>query len=298
MEYKDYYKTLGVSRDATAEEIKKAYRRQARRFHPDVSQEPDAENRFKAVKEAFEVLSDPEKRATYDNLGSNWQTAERFTNRRRDRRSESSFSDFFESFFGRAAKSWGGWGSPGQDQDATIRIDLEDAVNGTQRLFTVQVPEIDRQGRRQTRERRLRVRIPPGVNDSTRIRLAGQGSPGSGGGRPGDLYLKVEIKPHPLFRIEDRDVFLDLPVTPWEAALGETVEVPTLRGRVQMRIPAGSQSGRKFRLRRRGLPGDPPGDQYVILQIHVPPAGSSEAKTFYHNMKQEMPFDPRKDRGI
>ncbi len=300
MDYQNYYRTLGIDRDASGDEIKQAYRRLARKYHPDVSKEPDAEKHFKAVKEAYEVLSDPEKRATYDNLGQ-WAGGAHGGGRpprSREAPGGGSFSDFFETFFGRRGKGFRGFGSPGRDQSAKILITLEDAVNGASRMFSLEIPELDEGGRSRTRHRRLRVRIPPGVTQGTRIRLTGQGSPGSAGGPPGDLYLEVDLQPHPLFRVNGQDIELDLPVTPWEAALGETVTVPTLRGQVRMRIPAGSQSGRRFRLKGRGLPGESPGDQYVVMQIHTPPADRSEAKTFYHNMKHEMPFDPRKGLGM
>ncbi|EHQ52896.1 heat shock protein DnaJ domain-containing protein [Ectothiorhodospira sp. PHS-1] len=308
MEYKDYYKVLGVERTATQDELKKVYRRLARKYHPDVSKEPDAEERFKAVNEAYEVLGDPEKRKTYDQLGSHWRPGQDFrpppdfdawfggapggraggfSGGFQDDFTQSDFSEFFEALFGRqgAQRTRGhrtqrGFAGQGEDRTARIRLDLERAVKGGS--VSVRVGD-----------RTLQVKVPPGVTEGQRIRLAGQGAPGIGGGSSGDLYLEVHIKPHPYFRLEGRDVHLDLPITPWEAALGATVNVPTLDGRVDMKIPAGSQSGRRLRLKGRGLPGTPPGDQYLVLQIHTPPADEKSARSLYERMSKEMPFDPR-----
>lgn len=311
MEYKDYYKTLGLSREASAEQIKAAYRKLARRYHPDVSKEANAEARFKEVNEAYEVLKDPDKRRAYDRLGSNWRAGQdfrpppgwegRFSH---GGAQEGFFSDFFESLFGgfgRRAETpeetFRGErrrGMAGGDQQATVSISLEEAAAGTTREITVQAPATDGRGGISARPRTLRVKIPAGVQPGQQIRLPGQGGPGLGGGRRGDLYLQVEIAPHPLFRIEGRDLYLDLPIAPWEAALGGSVETPTLSGRVGLTIPAGSQSGRKLRLKGRGLPGQPAGDLYVVLKIVTPQADSAALKRLYQELREKSGFDPRR----
>lgn len=298
MEYKDYYKILGVSRSADQDEIKKAYRRLARKYHPDVSREKDAEARFKEVSEAYEVLKDPERRATYDQLGS-YRQGQDFRPPPGWRGSGfgggdgSAFSDFFESVFGQGSpfgeSPFGGRrrrsGMKGVDEKARIGISLEDAYQGASKNV-----RLDAAGGRQ-----LKVKIPAGITEGRQIRLSGQGRPGPGGGPPGDLYLEVHITPHPFFRVEGRDVFLDLPIAPWEAALGESVRVPTLGGSLELKIPPGSQSGRKLRLKGRGLPGSPTGDQYVVLKIVTPKADTKASKALYEKMRDTMKFDPRSD---
>jgi curved DNA-binding protein len=309
MEYKDYYKILGVPRDASPDDVKHAYRRLARKYHPDVSKEPDAEARFKEVNEANEVLKDPEKRAAYDALGDQWRAGQDFrpppgggTWHREYRFSAEDagqFSDFVTSLFG------GGFGRGGEDlfkqrgQDQTVRVEisLEDAYRGATRQLRLETPEIDKHGRMHTRSRTLNVRIPQGVTQGQQIRLAGQGTPGSRGAPAGDLYLEIAFLPHHLFRAEGKDIFLRLPVAPWEAALGATVTVPTLGGSVSLRIPAGSQSGRHLRLKGRGLPGNPRGDEYVLLEIAVPPAHTPEEKEEFRRMAKVFSFDPRAKLG-
>ena len=304
MKYKDYYQILGVSRDASKEDIKRAYRRLARKYHPDVSKEPNAEARFKEINEANEVLKDPERRRTYDALGSQWNPGQEFRpppgadfNFHREFRYDTSdggqFSDFFSSLFG-----GGMGGSKGEstfhqnrsDQNAKIRISLEEAYAGTTRRVRLDKPRTD--GRKDG-SRTLNVRIPAGIGASQKIRLPGQGGTNLFGGAKGDLFLKVEIEPHPRYRLEGRDLHVQVPITPWEAALGETVAVPTLGGEVKLKIPAGSQSGRKLRLKGRGLPGNPAGDEYVVLEIQTPPADTEQARAFYRRMANELPFDPR-----
>ena len=299
MEYRDYYKILGVARTATVDEIKKSYRRLARKYHPDVSKEKDAETRFKELQEAYEVLKDPEKRAAYDQLGSNWQQGQQFRpppdwssgfefrGRPAGGQShefEGDFSDFFASLFGGAGGfSQGGPGPgaarrrAGRDTQARIELDLEDVFKGA--AIQLSNPNV-------------KVTIPRGVTQGQRLRLNGKGEP-SPGGRAGDLYLEIHIRPHRLFQLEGRDISLSLPIAPWEAALGATVTVPTLGGSVEMRIPPGAQSGQKLRLRGRGLPGEPPGDQTVQLKIITPPANTPEAKALYEQMRKELAFDPR-----
>lgn len=311
MEFKDYYKVLGVSRDATQDAIKRAYRKLARKYHPDVSKEPDAEARFKEVAEAYEVLKDPEKRAAYDRVGGQWQAGQDFRpppNWNTDFEfrgggftEAGDFSDFFETLFGRAtpgARGSQGLHLKGQDQHAKIVISLQDAYRGSTRTMTLQTPELNNEGHVISHTRSLNVKIPQGVTEGQRIRLAGQGSPGFGGGPKGDLYLEIGFAPHPHFHAKQRDIYLELPVTPWEAALGTTVAVPTLGGNVELKIPPGSQSGQKLRLKGRGLPGNPPGDQYVILRIVIPMADTPEAKALYEKMARQMPLNPRAELGV
>jgi curved DNA-binding protein len=312
MEYKDYYKTLGVARDASQDDIKRAYRRLARKYHPDVSKEPDAEARFKEVNEANEVLRDPEKRAAYDGLGSNWRAGQDFrpppgSAGYRDfhfsPEEAAEFSDFFSSLFGQGLREPGaGGGQPrkrrGQDQSARIAIDLDEAFRGLTRQLRLDLPEVGSDGRVALRSRTLNVRIPAGVTQGRQIRLAGQGAPGIHGGPAGDLYLEVDINPHRHFTPDGRDIHLRLPIAPWEAALGARVQVPTLGGVVNLKIPPGSQSGQRLRLKGRGLPGDPPGDELVTLEIVTPPANSEEARRVYQHMAEQLRFNPRAELGV
>ncbi len=314
MEFKDYYRIMGVKRDASQEEIKRAYRKLARKYHPDVSKEPDAEARFKEVGEAYEVLKDPEKRAAYDQLGANWKAGQEFhpppgwdagfefRGGGFTGSDSSAFSDFFDALFGRgfagSGERHGAYQARGEDHHARILIDLEDAYHGANRTITLQVPGLDAHGRPHTRQRSLKVHIPRGVRQGQRIRLAGQGAPGVGGGRSGDLYLEVEFKPHPFYRVEERDLYVDLPLAPWEAALGAKVKVPTPGGVVDLKIPPNSKPGRRLRLKGRGIPGRPAGDLYVVLQIALPPADSEKAKEIYRTMERELAFNPRARLGV
>jgi curved DNA-binding protein len=310
MEFKDYYKIMGVARDATQDEIKRAYRKLARKYHPDVSKEADAEARFKELGEAYEVLKDAEKRAAYDQLGANYKGGQEFRpppdwNNGFEFSGGSAgdaadFSDFFASLFGQSFRA--GPGRPshskGEDHHAKVLIDLEDSFQGATRAITLRVPSMDAQGHVITKDRVLNVTIPKGIRAGQHIRLGGQGSPGAGEGKAGDLYIEIEFRPHPLYRIDGRDLYLDLPVTPWEAALGATVTVPTPGGIVELKIPEGSGSGRKLRLKGRGMPGDPPGDCYVMLAIALPPADSEAARDLYRKMAQELNFNPRTKLGV
>ena len=313
MEFKDYYQIMGVKRDATQDEIKRAYRKLARKYHPDVSKEPDAEVRFKEVGEAYEVLKDPEKRAAYDQLGANWKAGQdfrpppdwdagfEFHGGGFSGADASRFSDFFESLFGHGFAAGGGghtaYHAHGEDAHAKVLIDLDDAYHGATRTLTLQHTELGADGRPQVKQRTLNARIPRGVRQGQFIRLAGQGGAGMGKGKAGDLYLEVEFRTHPFYHVEGRDVFLDLPVAPWEAALGATVKAPTPTGAVDLKIPAGSTGGRKLRLKGRGIPGATPGDFYVVLQIALPPAESAAAKTAYREMEQALKFNPRARMG-
>lgn len=314
MEYKDYYKTLGVLRNAKEDEIKKAYRKLARKYHPDVSKEPNAEEQFKAVQEAYEVLKDAKKRAAYDQLGSNWQGGQEFRPPPNwegfagaggfEDIGGGDFSDFFASIFGggRARQGGfrqtrqGGFSQRGQDEHAKINISLEDAFHGGAKTVHLQVREVDAHGQMHMKTRTLKITIPKGIISGQQLRLAQQGSPGIGKGPAGDLFLEIDVNPHPAFTLQGRDIYLTLPVTPWEAALGAKVTVPTLAGPVEMKIAAGAQAGQKLRLKGRGLPGTPvAGDQYALLQIVTPPANTDAERALYQKMAQEMPFDPRKN---
>lgn len=313
MKFKDYYQIMGLSRDSTQEEVKRTYRKLARKYHPDVSKEPDAESKFKDLNEAYEVLKDTEKRAAYNRLANQWKAGQEFEpppqwdtgfefrGSGASPADAAQFSDFFESLFGGAGLSGAGraqgFRSRGEDRHAKIAIDLEDAFNGTSHAIALDVPEVDRQGRTRTRTRNVNIKIPKGVTQGQRIRLSGQGAPGMGNGPSGDLYLEIEFKPHPLFRIEGRDIYLDLPISPWEAALGATIPIPTLGGKVDVKIPPNSQSGRKLRLRGRGLPGEPSGDHYVVLRVVIPPALDEASKEFYRKMANELAFNPRAHMG-
>jgi len=306
MQYKDYYAIMGVDRKATQDEIKRTYRKLARKYHPDVSKEADAEVRFKELGEAYEVLKDPEKRAAYDQLGSDWQAqqdfrpppdwASGFEFHGAPGGGTGDFSDFFESLFGQAGRAAGhdrGFHMQGDDHHAKILIDVEDSFKGATRSITLQMPEVTSDGHVRTRQRTLKVNIPKGVRQGQQIRLSGQGGGGVGRGKAGDLYLEIEFKPHGHYRVEGADVYLDLPVAPWEAALGSTVKVPTPRGKVDLKIPPNSQSGKKLRLKGRGIPAKTPGDLYVVLQIVLPPANDEEARELYRQMHEAFDFNPR-----
>lgn len=301
MEYKDYYQIMGVGRDASADDIKRAYRKLARKYHPDVSKEKDAEAKFKEVGEAYEVLRDPEKRAAYDALGTR-RPGEEFRpppdwqfDYGAEEQEAGAHSDFFEQLFGGLGRGGrrGAFRSRGFDTAGQVEVTLEEAYRGTERRLSLQRVAVDERGRAQPTTQQLNVRIPAGVIDGQRIRVPSQGEPGTGGGPSGDLFLEVRLLPHRWFRAEGRDVWLDLPITPWEAALGETVRVPTLGGRVNLKVPKGSQTDRQLRLRGRGLPGNPPGDQLVVLKIVAPPAQTQADEALYKEMAAKLPMSPR-----
>ncbi|HZX31311.1 MAG TPA: DnaJ C-terminal domain-containing protein [Rhodocyclaceae bacterium] len=313
MEFKDYYQTLGVARDATAEDIKKAFRKLARKYHPDVSKEPDAESRMQEVNEAYTVLSDPEKRAAYDQIGRgyrpgqdfrpppDWDAGFEFSGGGFAPGSGADFSDFFSELFGRMGASRGGFRTggghfrtQGQDHHAKVVLDIEDSLHGATRQISLRVPRTDTQGHVVLEDRTLNVKIPPGVREGQVIRLAGQGAPGVGGGTAGDLLLEVHFRPHDRLRVDGKDLHLELPVAPWEAALGAVVEVDMPNGKLKVRIPAGAQSGRQLRVRSKGLPGSPPGDLLLDLQVVLPPADTSKARELYETMARELAFDPRR----
>jgi len=317
VDYKDYYKIMGVERGASQDEIRRAYKKLARKYHPDVSKEPDAEVRFKEVGEAYEVLKGPEKRAAYDQLGANWKAGQDFHPPPDwDTGFEfrgggagaggADFSDFFDSLFGQQfgagsahrGRSQAEFRQRGEDHHAKVQIDLEDAYQGATRSISLRAPELDNTGHVVTKQRTLKVKIPKGVKQGQRIRLAGQGSPGMGGAPAGDLYLEIEFSPHSIYRVDGHDVYLDLPVTPWEAALGATVKAPTPNGPVDLKIAPNTRGGGKLRLKGRGIPAASPGDLYVVPQITLPPADSEAAKALYRKMEQELKYNPRSHLGV
>ncbi len=311
MRFKDYYQTLGVPRDASADDIKKAFRKLARKYHPDVSKEPDAETRMKEVNEAHAVLSDPEKRAAYDRLGRDyrpgqdfqpppdWDAGFEFSGHGFSPGEAAEFSDFFAELFGRVGgagfrASGGHYQARGEDHHAKVLLDIEDAFHGAERRVSLQSPRVDARGHVRLETRTLNVRIPRGVREGQVIRLAGQGAPGQGGAPAGDLMLEIRFKPHPRYRASGRDLHLTLPVAPWEAALGAVVEVELPGTPVKVRIPEGAQSGRQLRVRGKGIPGDPPGDLLLELSVVLPPADTANARRLYETMARELAFDPRR----
>lgn len=297
MEYKDYYQILGVARDVSKDDLKKAYRKLARKFHPDVSKEADAEAKFKELGEAYEVLKDPEKRAQYDQFGSNYKNGQSFTpppgwgqqgGGRGGFDGSNNFSSFFDSMFGGGGTGGGrdNFYAKGEDVNAKITISLEDAFQGTKK--TIRRPSGS------TDSGTLNVKIPAGITSGKKIRLSGQGRAGMGG-TAGDLLLEINIATHAHYQLDGNNVLLDLPIAPWEAALGGKVTVPTLAGKINLTIPAGAKSGQKMRLKGRGLPGKETGDQFVILQIMTPAADNDKATKFYQQMAEELSFNPREE---
>jgi curved DNA-binding protein len=323
MEFKDYYKILGVEKTADDAGIKKAYRKLARKYHPDVSKLADAEARMKEINEAREVLSDVEKRAAYDALGSRYQSGQDFNpppgwdagfefsgsgapnGRDRSHRAPEDFSDFFASIFGNAPPGVraGGRGSRGaqsqqmrgEDHHAKVEIDLADAYMGTTRMITLRAARLDETGHVVNDERTLNVKIPKGVKSGQHIRLSGQGSAGFGGGAAGDLFLEIHFRANVKYRVDGGDVTETVPITPWEAMLGATIELDTPSGKVEVKVPPKSQTGRKLRLKGRGIPSVPPGDLYLELTIVLPPADTEKARELYETMARDMAFNPRRD---
>jgi curved DNA-binding protein len=306
MKYKDYYATLGVAKNASAEDIKKAYRKLARKYHPDVSKEKDAKEKFQEVSEAYETLKDPEKRAAYDQLGS-YQPGQDFRPPPgwEHQFSQGDFSfddldlaDLFAGLGGTARGFRGGRRTnapmPGEDYEVPVRVTLEQAYHGTLLDLSLQIPEYDPSGRLRRIPHAVKARVPKGVTAGERLRLRGKGGKGANGGRDGDLYLVIDIAPHRLFRVSGRDLYLDLPVAPWEAVLGATVEIPTPGGTVRLKIRPGTQAGQQLRLAKRGLPKpDSEGDLYAIVQIAVPPTATEHERELYTALSQETRFNPR-----
>ena len=321
MKFRDYYETLGVARGATESEIKAAYRKLARKYHPDVNKEAGAEEQFKELGEAYSVLKDTEKRAAYDRMGANWKNGQDFTPppnwNEGFEYSDSNFggghsgfgngfegdqSEFFESLFGRGGHRQGGRGGnprqgmdfKGQDHHAKILIDLADAYNGAKRTIALHMPTQDANGHVSTQERKLDVSIPKGVKAGQNLRLAGQGGPGMGAGGAGDLYLEIDFHPNPIYRVDGKDVYLDLPLAPWEAALGTKVNIPTPAGStLELTIPAGTATGRKMRLKGKGIPSKEAGDLFVVPNIVLPNAETDTQKEAYKALEKVFDFNPR-----
>jgi curved DNA-binding protein len=308
VEYKDYYQALGVDKGASADDIKKAYRKLVRKYHPDVSKHQDANSKTKEINEAYGVLGDAEKRAAYDELGSGRRAGQEF---QPPPEWASTFgggggggdSDFFSDLFAhvgrrsRPGAPGGAFQMRGEDIHAAIAIDLADAYHGATRSVSMRVPQRDPAGRVVTREKSLDVKIPKGVLPGQQLRLAGQGHPGSGGAASGDLFLEIQLNPDRRYRVEGSHVYEAVPVAPWEAALGASIAVPTPSGDVEVSVPAGSQTGRKLRLKGRGIPAHPHGDLYLILEVVLPPADSDKARTLYETMARELAFNPRARTG-
>ena len=311
MEFKDYYKILGVASDAKTDEIKRAYRKLARKHHPDLNKEAGSEDQFKEIGEAWEVLKDPEKRRQYDQLrAGGWRQGEDFQpppdwtggfghgDTGQGSSGFTDFSDFFENLFGGGMGGRRQRSARGQDIHARVEIDLETAFSGGRRRISLNRAEPGPDGRLIRRRQNLEVNIPAGVTPGQQIRLSGQGEPGFNGGPKGDLFMEVEIQPHRLFELDGRNVHLTLPIAPWEAALGAKVNVPTLGGKVAMNIPAGASSGKRLRLKGRGLPGKSPGDQVVTLKVVVPKAIGERQRELYEQLEREQAFDPRADMEV
>lgn len=311
MEFKDYYQVLGVTPETNVDEIKRAYRKLARKYHPDVSKEPNAEKQFKEINEAWEVLGDPQKKSHYDQLRARGGRMDDFPPSGEGyyrpfqeggfhTENVGDFSDFFNAIFGGAhpftQQARRAHHAKGQDARVKITIPLSLAFQGGTQTIQLHMPAAAGQVSGQTKS--LQVKIPAGVTHGSQIRLKGQGHPGIGTAPAGDLYIEINIEHHPFFSLHHKDIHLKLPITPWEAALGATIEVPTLGGPVSLKIPSNAQTEQKMRLKGRGLPGNPPGDQFVILQIYTPPAQSEKAKALYQEMAAVMPYNPRQKIGV
>ncbi len=314
MEYRDYYAILGVPRDATLADIKRAYKKCARKYHPDVSKDANAQQLFIQAKEAYEVLKDPKKRAAYDELGEDWKSGQEFTappgwkhnfkfsSDGFTQGDASAFSEFFESLFGnsfgqnpfhsRYTSGERAFTSKGEDLHAKIQIDIEDSFYGAVKTLTLPSTSSDKE-----HVQTIHLRIPKGVREGQQIRVGGKGLPGHSGGRAGDLYLEITFRQHPFYRMEQKNLCLTLPVTPWEAALGAKIKLPTPTGPIEVTIPANSVSGQTLRLRERGLPGSPPGDMLVKLSIVLPKVNTEQEKALFRQMQDLMPFNPRSQLG-
>jgi curved DNA-binding protein len=322
MQYKNYYGILGVEESASADEIKKAYRKLARKFHPDLNKEENAEEKFKELGEAYEVLKDPVKRKEYDELKKmgafsqsgqfkpppDWESATHFSGGGFTGASDQQFSDFFESIFGKGGNAHRTYTSRdyrqalrvrGEDLQVKFPLFLEEAFAGGSKQIDLSVPEMDERGRVSYKNRSLKVQLPKGMTTGQHLRLKGQGAPGIGGGESGDLFLEIELAPHPVYSVEGKNLVMNLPITPWEAALGAQIEVPTLGGKVNLKVPPNTVNGNKLRLRGKGMPGKNPGDLMVILQVTLPSSHSSEAQALYQKLaEEEISFQPRQNLGV
>jgi curved DNA-binding protein len=332
MEYKDYYKLLGVSRSASKEDISKAFKKLARKYHPDLNpNNAAAEAKFKEINEAYEVLKDGKKRKLYDQFGSNWEHGQNFQPPPGYENANfggggfggggADFSDFFETIFGgggpggpggpgggfRSGFQQGGFGGGGfggggyqqrprrgSDSEATYELTLDEAFRGGSKSITLQEQVTGPEGIPRMTTKTLEVNVPPGIKDGQKVRLANQGNPGMGGGSKGDLYLKIKLMPHPMFKVSDSDVILDLQLAPWEAALGASIRIPTLDGAVEMRIPPGMGSGKKLRIKGKGLgPANKRGDQFVRILIQVPDILTAEERDLWEKLQETSNFKPR-----
>ena len=326
MEFKDYYKILGVSKNATGDQIKKEYRKLARTYHPDINKAPNAEHRFKEIGEAYEVLKDPEKRKAYDRFGTDWkagqqqqQYQQQYQEQHRQYQGQNTgfgaesgfdfgsgfeqagqYSEFFEQLFGgsqhKGRSAHQSTRHKGEELNASIMIPVEDAFNGSTRSMSFETPSITPDGKMEYKPVNLDVKIPKGIKNGQKIRLAGQGSPGYNGGEAGDLFITVDFEKHPVYRVEEADVYVNLPVAPWEAALGASVNVQTPTGNLSVKIPAGSLQGKKLRLKEKGIPSKTPGDLYFVVNIVLPPANDEKSRKVYESMK-ELNFNPRANFG-
>lgn len=310
MKYKDYYQILGVGRDASQDDIKKAYRRLARKYHPDVSKEKGAEEKFKELGEAYEVLKDPEKRAAYDQLGSyrpgqdfrpppDWE--QQFAHGQQfGEFGGADLGDLFAELFGmgagrRGRRAGGGFASAGQDYETSLTISLEEALHGGERSLQVEVAEPTAEGYLVRVPRTVKIRIPKGATDGQKLRVPGKGGKGAHGGPSGDLYITISVQPHRLFRLSGHDIFLDVPLAPWEAALGASVEVPTLGGKVRLKVAPGAKGGQKLRIAGKGLPkpGSGHGDFFAVLQVVVPSQLDERERTLLEEWARVSSFNPR-----
>lgn len=307
MDFKDYYQVLGVARDASADEIKRAYRKLARKYHPDVNANAEAEAMFQDVSEAYEVLKDPEKRAAYDGLGSgqaaggfepppNWDSGYAFSKTQGG--DPRGFSDFFETLFRREAAQGGAtYGGPASDSHARMEVDIGDVYTGARRELHLRTPVLQPDGRVIMQDHAIAVQIPKGIMAGQHLRLAGQGPVRPDTGVAGDLFLEISFAPHPVYHPDGQDLHMTLPVAPWEAALGGHVVLPTPSGKVDLRIPPNARSGQKLRLKGKGLPGAKAGDIYTKIEIVNPEVSSDTARAVFARMAEAMPFNPRASIG-
>ena len=309
MERKDYYKTLGIKSNADADEIKRAFRKAARKYHPDINKDKDAEARFKDVNEAYEVLGNSKKRSAYDQVekgpppgkggyqsSQNWDGGFSFSNNNSNE--QEAFSNYFETLLrqnrGPDAHMHNGRGS---DSHARVQVNIEDSYKGSKHTLSLRMPVVGKDGAVNVQERQISVSIPKGITQGQHIQVAGQGNPSIGGGTAGDLFLEVTFAPHPIYRLDGKDLHIDLPIAPWEAALGGRVVMPTPDGKVDLRIPQNARSGQKLRLKGKGLPGTPAGDIFATLKIVNPKVTTNEARALFEKMAKDMPFDPRAKLG-